>query len=378
MDVDAPRGLLRFFSEMEDPRMDRTKRHSLGDILAITICAVICGADEWTEIELFGKARLEWLRTFLELPNGIPSHDTFGRVFSRLDPEQLERCFGQWIATLAEASGGKLIAVDGKTLRRSFDAAGNKAAIHRVSAWSATNRLVLGQLTTDAKSNEITAIPQLLKLLDITDSVVTIDAMGCQKAIAKQIVEQKGHYVLQVKDNQPTLHDLLKETFDEITTRPIPGEKYGFYEHTDGGHGRVETRRIWTTEWLDWYDGRSAWARLGCFLCVESTRTVGGKTSIDRRYFISDLTGQSAETLLGYVRGHWGIENQLHWSLDVSFREDERRNRVGHSAENLSRMRRLALNLLRQEKTCKLGVKAKRLKACLEQEYMLKLLSGRI
>ena len=251
---------------------------------------------------------------------------------------------------MAEAGDGKLIAIDGKTLRRSFAAAGNRAAIHMVSAWSATNHLVLGQLTTDAKSNEITAIPQLLKLLDIADSVVTIDAMGCQKAIAQQIVEQRGHYVLQVKDNQPKLHDLLKETFDEITTRPIPAEKYGFYEHTDGGHGRVETRRIWTTEWLDWYDGRSAWARLGCLLCVESTRTVGGKTSVERRYFISDLAGQTAETLLVYVRGHWGIENQLHWSLDVSFREDERRNRVGHSAENFSRMRRLALNLLRQEK----------------------------
>ncbi len=378
MDVDAPRGLLRFFNELVDPRMDRTKLHSLGDILAITICAVICGADEWTEVELFGKARLKWFRTFLELPNGIPSHDTFGRVFSRLDPVQLEQCFSKWIATLAQASGGKLIAVDGKTLRRSFDAAGAKAAIHMVSAWSETNHLVLGQLATNAKNNEITAIPQLLKLLDITDSVITIDAMGCQKAIAKQIVKQNGHYVLQVKSNQPKLHDLLKETFDEITTRPIPGEKYGCHEQTNGGHGRVETRRIWTTEWLDWYDGRSAWARLGCFICVESTRRVGGKISIDRRYYISDLAGLDAETMLGYVRGHWGIENKLHWSLDVSFREDERRNRIGHSAENFSRIRRLALNLLRQEKTCKLGVKAKRFKAGLEQEYMLKLLSGGI
>ena len=378
MDVDASRGLLRFFNELEDPRMDRTKLHSFGDILAITICAVICGADDWTEIELFGKAKLKWLQTFLKLPNGIPSHDTFGRVFSQLNPEQLERCFSKWIATLAESSGGKLIAIDGKTLRRSFDTAGNKAAIHMVSTWSETNHLVLGQLATSAKSNEITAIPRLLKLLDITGSVVTIDAMGCQRAIAKQIVEQQGHYVLQVKDNQPKLHDLLEETFNEITTRPIPNEKYGFYEQTDGGHGRVEIRRIWTTEWLDWYDGRSVWAGLGSFICVENTRRVGENTSVERRYFISDLTGREAETMLGYVRGHWGIENKLHWSLDVSFREDERRNRIGHSAENFSRVRRLALNLLRQEKTCKLGVKAKRLKAGLEQEYMLKLLSGKI
>jgi len=375
MDVGATRGLLRFFAELEDPRMDRTKLHLLSDILAITICAVICRADQWTEIELFGKAKLKWLKTFLKLPNGIPSHDTFGRVFSRLDPEQLERCFSKWIAALSESSGGKLIAVDGKTLRCSFDTASNKAAIHMISAWCETNHLVLGQLATDAKSNEITAIPRLLKMLDISDSVVTIDAIGCQKSIAKQIVRQNGHYVLQVKSNQPKLHGLLKETFDEITTQAIPGEKYGFHEQTDGGHGRVETRRIWTTEWLDWYQGRSDWAELGSFICVESTRRVGGKTSVERRYYISDLAGRDAETMLGYVRGHWGIENKLHWSLDVSFREDTRRNRIGHSAENLSRIRRLTLNLLRQDKTCKLGVKGKRLKACLEHDYMLTILS---
>lgn len=376
MDVGAPRGLLRYWDELEDPRMDRTKLHSLSDILAITICAVICGADTWTEIELFGKAKLKWLRSFLELPNGIPSHDTFARVFSRLDPEQLERCFRKWIASLVESSGGKLIAVDGKTLRRSFDTAAGKAAIHMISAWSETNHLVLGQLATDAKSNEITAIPRLLKLLDISDSVVTIDAIGCQKSIARQIVKQNGHYVLQVKGNQPKLHELLKETFDEITTRPIPGEKYGFHQQTNGGHGRVETRRIWTTEWLDWYGGRSAWAGLGSFICVERVRRVAETTSIERHYYISDLAGLEAEKLLGYIRGHWGIENKLHWSLDVTFREDERRNRIGHSAENFSRIRRMALNLLRQDKSCKLGLKAKRLKACLEEPYLLKLLAS--
>lgn len=381
MDVGAPRGLLRYFGELQDPRMDRTKLHLLDDILVITICAVICGADTWTEIELFGKSKHHWLNSFLELPNGIPSHDTFGRVFSRLDPQQFECCFRKWIAALAESSGGKLIAVDGKTLRRSFDTAAEKAAIHMVSAWSETNQLVLGQLATEAKSNEITAIPQLLKLLDISDSIVTIDAMGCQKSIAKQIVKQNAHYVLQVKSNQPKLHDLLQETFDEITTRPIPGEKYGFYEHTDAGHGRVETRRIWTSEWLDWYQGRSAWAALRSFVCVERVRRVGHKTSTERHYYISDLPGQTgddAKKLLGYVRGHWGIENKLHWRLDVSFREDERRNRIGHSAENFSRIRRLALNLLRRNKSCKLGVKAKRLKACLQEQYLLDLLAAEI
>ncbi len=378
MDVEAPRGLLRFFDELEDPRMDRTKLHSLGDILFITLCAVICGADGWTEVELFGKSKRPWLKTLLDLPNGIPSHDTFGRVFSRLDPEQLERCFLQWTAALAEASGGKLIAIDGKTLRRSFDKANSKAAIHMVSAWCETNNLVLGQLATDAKSNEIKAIPRLLAMLDISDSVVTIDAMGCQKAIAKQIVEQHGHYVLQVKKNQAGLHDLVQETFDELTGRGIPGAAYSAHEEVDAGHGRVETRRIWTTEWTSWYQSRADWAGLRSLVCVESMREVDGQTSTERRYYISDLGGGDAQAMLGYVRGHWGIENKLHWSLDVTFREDTLRNRVGHSPENFSRIRRLSLNLLRQDKTCKAGIKGKRLQACLREDYLLKVLCQKI
>ena len=375
MDVEAPRSLLRRFDEVEDPRVERTKLHRLPDILVITLCAVICGADSWTEIELFGKAKFDWLRTFLELPNGVPSHDTFGRVFCRLDPEQFEQCFLTWMQALAQASGGRLIAIDGKTLRRSFDKANNKAAIHMVSAWSETNRIVLGQLATDAKSNEITAIPRLLEMLDITDSVVTIDAMGCQKAIARQIVEQEGHYVLQVKGNQETLHDLVKETFDELTSGTMSGVPCSYYEEANGGHGRVETRRIWTTEWTDWYPKRSDWAGLRSFVCVESQRTVDGQSSTDRRYYISDLGGVEASMMLEYVRGHWGIENRLHWSLDVAFREDTLRNRVGYSAENLSRIRRLALNLLRRDKTCKAGIKGKRLQACLKEEYLLRVLS---
>lgn len=374
MDVEAPRGLLRFFDELEDPRMNRTKRHSLSDILVITICAVICGADEWTEIELFGKLKHKWLKTFLELPHGIPSHDTFGRVFSLLDPKQLEQCFQRWIAAMAECSGGQLIAIDGKTIRRSFDKADNKAAIHVVSAWSETNSLVLGQVATDEKSNEITAIPQLLKMLDITDSVVTIDAMGCQKAIAKQIVKQKGHYVLQVKKNHAGLYDVMKEMFDELTGKGIPCVQYAFHEDVDADHGRVETRRIWTTDWTDWYADRKKWKNLRSFVCVESERTVGDTTSIDRRYYISDLDGRDAAVMLGYVRGHWGIENKLHWSLDVTFREDDLRQRKGHSAENLSRIRRLVLNLLRQDKSVKVGAKAKRFKASLDHEYLIKIL----
>ena len=375
MDVEAQRGLLRIFGDVEDPRMERTKLHLLPDILAITLCAVICGADTWMEIELFGQSKLEWLRTFLALPHGIPSHDTFGRVFARLDPEQLERCFAAWMQALAQASGGRLMAIDGKTLRRSFDKANRKAAIHMVSAWCQTNHLALGQLATDAKSNEITVIPKLLKMLDISDSVVTIDAMGCQKVIAQQIVEQQGHYVLQVKGNQESLHDLMKGTFDELAGRGIPGVPYSSHEEVDGGHGRVETRRIWTTEWIGWYAQRAEWTGLRTFVCVESERTVDGQTSKDRRYYISDLGGVEARTMLKYVRGHWGIENQLHWSLDVTFREDTLRNRVGHSAENFSRIRRLALNLLRRDKSCKIGLKGKRLQACLKEDYLLRILS---
>lgn len=374
MDVEAPRGLLRFFEELEDPRMDRTKLHSLSDILVITICAVICGADEWTEIELFGNSKRKWFKTFLALPNGVPSHDTFGRVFSRLDPKQLEQCFQRWMGAMAECTGGQLIAIDGKTIRRSFQKADNKAAIHVVSAWSETNSLVLGQLATDDKSNEITAIPRLLKMLDITDSVITIDAMGCQKAIAKQIVNQKGHYVLQVKKNHAGLHDVIEEMFDELTGRGIAGVRHAFHEDVYAGHGRVETRRIWTTDWTGWYDDRKKWKDLRSFICVESVREVDARRSTERRYYISDLDGQDAPAMLGYIRGHWGIENKLHWSLDVTFREDNLRQRVGHSAENLSRIRRLALNLLRQDKSVKVGAKAKRLKACLEGGYLRKIL----
>jgi len=378
MDVKAPRGFMRILGQIEDPRIDRAKMHSLLDILVISLCAVICGADTWTEVELFGRSKLAWLQTFLALPNGIPSHDTFGRVFSRIKPDQLERAFVEFMNELAKVSGGDLLAVDGKTVRNSFDKAGNRAAIHMVSAWSETNRLVLGQLATEEKSNEITAIPKLLALLDLTDTVVTIDAMGCQKKIAEQIVQQDGHYVLQVKDNQPALHGVVSEAMNELMDRGIAGVCVASHEEVDAGHGRIERRRIWTTEWTQWYADREAWAGLNTFICVERERIVGERSSLQRSYYISDLRGVAAEQMLGYIRGHWGIENKLHWCLDVAFREDGQRQRIGHSAENASRVRRLALNLLRGEKTCRAGVKAKRLKAALDEQYLLKVISGGI
>lgn len=378
MDVSASQGPLRVFEQVEDPRVDRTKAHSLYNILVITLCAVLCGADTWTDVALFGRTKRAWLETFLNLPNGIPSHDTFGRVFSRLDPQQLEACFMAFTSRLAEAIGGNVMAIDGKTLRRSFDKAGKKSAIHMVSAWCESNRMVLGQLATDAKSNEITAIPKLLAMLDVTDTVVTIDAMGCQKKIAKQIVDQEGHYVLQVKSNQPALHDTVAETMDDLIKGDIPHVSLAYHEAVDGDHGRVERRQIWTTEWIDWYSGKSDWPGLKTFICVERERQIGEDTSRERSYYISDLVGVPPERMLGYIRGHWGIENRLHWCLDVAFREDESRQRIGHSAENASRIRRLALNLLRNEKTCKNGVKAKRLKAALDQDYLLKVICGEI
>ncbi|MBI4719150.1 MAG: ISAs1 family transposase [Planctomycetes bacterium] len=309
------------------------------------------------------------------MPHGIPSYDTFGRVFARLNPGELERCFQAWTQALATAGGGRLIAFDGKTIGRSFDKANGRASIHMVSAWCQANRLVLGQRATDEKSNEIKASPQLLALLDVTDAVVTIDAMGCRTTIARQIVEQGGHYVLQVKKNQDTLYERIKGTFDELTVRPIGGVTVSFHEDVDAGHGRIETRRLWTTDWTDWYAQRGEWAGLRSFVCVESERMAEGPTSTDRRYCITDLGGIDAPTMLEYVRGHWGIENQLHWSLDVAFREDTLRQRVGHSAENLSRIRRLALNLLRKDRTCRAGINGKRLQACLKEEYLTRLLS---
>ena len=378
MAVDAPRGLLRYFNELKDPRMNRTKRHNLTDILTIAICAIICGAEGWTQIEEFGYAKLKWFRTFLELPHGIPSHDTFGRVFAKLNPNAFEACFLKWVNALADKSHGRLIAVDGKTLRHSFDRANQKAAIHMVSAWSAANNLVLGQLATEAKSNEITAIPKLLELLDLKDAVVSIDAMGCQKAIAKTLIDQQGDYLLQLKANQNGLYQDVKLLFDQCIRDDCQGVAYATAESTDGGHGRVEQRRIWTTWEVDWFSELSAWKGLRCFICVESERYVNGETSKERRYYISSLDGQDPQRILSLIRGHWRIENGLHWCLDVQFREDDSRIRQGYAAENYSRLNRIALNLLKQQVHHKVGIKTKRLRAGWDHDYLLKVLTAEV
>ncbi|RPJ22327.1 MAG: ISAs1 family transposase, partial [Planctomycetaceae bacterium] len=308
MDADAPRGLLRAFSELKDPRMNRTKRHSLGDILAIAISAIICGADGWTQVAKFGRCKIKWFRTFLELPNGIPSHDTFGRIFAALDPRAFEECFMKWIADVAVASAGRLIAIDGKTIRRSLDTANGRAAIHMVNAWCAANHMVLGQLATDAKSNEITAIPELLKLLDINGAVITIDAAGCQKKIAERIVDQGGHYILQLKGNQGSLHDETVALFDQCLTDDCRGIAYSTARTIDKGHGRIEERRIWATSEVNWFAEKGKWKNLRSLIRVQAKRTIGEETSTEYRYYISDLSADNASGLLAYIRGPWGVE----------------------------------------------------------------------
>lgn len=364
----------KYFAILPDPRVDRTKLHKLEDILTIALCAVISNADTWNDIADFGDAKEPWLRTFLELPHGIPSHDTFGRVFAALDPEAFEQSFQAWIADLAGSSQGKLIAIDGKTIRRSIDRASGKAALHLVSAWVHENHAVFGQIATDDKSNEITAIPKLLEMLRLKDATVTIDALGCQKDIAQKVVDREGHYVLAVKGNQGTLHDDLKLFLDDAIARDFAGIPHDHQEQTEKGHGRIETRKTWCTSQVQWLQDRHDWPGLRSIAVVDSQRKIENRTACERRYFISSHSGRSAQQIAMAVRNHWCVENELHWSLDMCFNEDQSRARIGNAAENLSRLRRLALTLLKQDKTAKVGIKGKRLLAAWDQKYLLRIL----
>ena len=363
-----------YFSGLEDPRSDHTRWHQLIDIITITVCGVICGADSWVELEQFGKSKEEWLKRFLELPNGIPSHDTFGRVFAQLDAQQFRDCFLSWVQAVSAVTRGQVIAIDGKTVRRSHDKSSGKSAIHMVSAWASENRLVLGQTKVAEKSNEITAIPELLALLDISGCIVTIDAMGCQKEIARLIVEDGGDYVLALKENQGQLYREVKELFEDEGLVATEGD---FHETVNKGHGRLEHRRCWSIadrECLSYLNSRGEWLGLQSVAKVTGERRIGETVSKESRYYISSLPG-NAEQLLYAIREHWGIENSLHWVLDIAFREDESRVRKGHGPENLATMRHMALNLLRQETSAKVGIKARRLKAGWDENYLLKVLS---
>jgi predicted transposase YbfD/YdcC len=369
------------FAPLTDPRADRGQDHLLLDIVTVALCAVVCGADGWVGVETFGRAKAAWLRTFLALPGGIPSHDTFGRVFARLDPGEFQRCFLAWVRAAVPETAGQVVALDGKTLRRSHDRANGKAALHMVSAWACDSGLVLGQVAVDDRSNEISAIPALLRLLDVAGATVTIDAMGCQTAIAAQIVAQGADYALALKDNHPTLHAEVAEEFAAARANGFADFAPADHAHwatVEQGHGRIETRRYWTIRepaTVAALDQGNAWAGLRAIGLVERECRVGTTVSVETRHYL--LSGAGGAAAFGRaVRSHWGIENRVHWVLDVAFREDESRVRSGDGAANLAVLRHFALNLLRQERTAKGSLATKRFRAALEDAYLLTVLAG--
>jgi len=365
------------FGELKDPRMDRTKLHDLINILVIAICAIIAGADNWEDVEEFGKARIEWFKTFLLLPNGIPSHDTFTRVFAHLDPQQFQGCFMGWISAASTVISGQVIALDGKTLRRSHDKGIGKAAIDMVSAWATANRLVLGQVKVDEKSNEITAIPALLEALEVAGCIVTIDAIGCQTEIAEKIIEREADYVLSLKENQGHLYEDVERLFVDLEDSQYQAYAFEYEKTVNKDHGRIEIRECWTIsdpEVLRHLRGFENWKGLQTVSRIQAQRWIGAEKSCEDRYHIASITG--AKRVLWAVRSHWGIENELHWTLDIVFDEDHCRVRKDHGPENLALLRHIALNLLKQEKTCKRGIKGKRLLAGWNQDYLFKVLAG--
>jgi predicted transposase YbfD/YdcC len=366
------------FGEISDPRQGQNVQHKLLDVIIIAICGVICGADGWVEIENFGRQKEGWLRKYLELPKGIPSHDTFGRVFARIDPEEFQHSFMEWVQAIQEITRGQVIGVDGKQLRRSHDMSTGKSALYMVNAWAEANHLVLGQRQVDEHSNEIKAIPELLKLLDIQGCIVTIDAIGTQKQIAKTILERGADYALAVKDNQAKLHQDIRYLFEYDQCNEFQEAPYDYAKTVNKGHGRIDVRECWTTddpEYLTSIRALHKWPGLQSIAMVVTKRFTDEKISSETRFYISSLAG-NAEQILHAVRGHWGVENGLHWVLDVAFDEDHSRVRKDHAPANLAVLRQMALNLLKQENTAKGGIKAKRLQAGWNEDYLLKVLSG--
>lgn len=362
--MDSP---LKYFAELRDPRVERTREHLLEEILLMTIAAVLSGAGGWNEIEDYGHAKIDWFKSFLTLPGGIPSHDTFNRVFSALDPDQLEQGFVAWVRSIAQLTAGEVVSIDGKALKGTREA-GKKAIVHMVSAWANSNSLVLAQRKVDDKSNEITAIPKLLDALELSGTVVTIDAMGCQRSIARQIVEKKADYILAVKENQGHLLAGVKDSFRMLDADAVA-------EEIDCGHGRVERRTCSVIADTSLIDKAVEWASLQGLVRIEAERyhKLSGKIEHEIRYYITSLQPEAAR-LNSAIRQHWGIENKLHWVLDVGFGEDLSRKRQGNAAQNFSLINRIALNLLKQDKTCKLGMHGKRLKAGWDNNYLLHIL----
>lgn len=366
------------FASLPDPRVVGRSEHRLLDIVAVAILAIICGADGWDDFEDFGKCKESWLKSFLDLSSGIPSADTFRRVLSAIDPEAFRRCFVAWMQALVGSTEGKLVAIDGKTARRSFERAAGRSPLHMVSAWVQQNNLTLGQFATDPESNEITAIPKLIEMLDLRGATVTIDAMGAQKGIAQAIVNKEADYILALKGNQTKLHEDVARLFSEADTGFFSLVKHTMHETIDERHGRRELRRVWVTTDVHRIEETSKWPKLRSVILVERERQVGpdGAISYERQYFISSLARTGAKKMASLIRGHWSIENGCHWVLDVAFREDESRIRVGQ--ENVSLLRKIALNLLKQDATTKRGIAAKRKKAGWDHDYLLRVLSGTI
>jgi len=374
--------LVEHFKSITDPRVDRTKDHDLIDILVIAICGLLCAAESFNDMEDFGKAKEDWFRTFLKLRSGIPSHDTFNRVFAALDPKEFLECFLRWTQSLRQAVAQEIVALDGKALRRALNR--QESPKYVVSAWAESNNLVLGQLKVEEKSNEITAVPELLRVLELAGCIVTVDAMGCQKKIAKEIIEADADYVLALKANQETVHAEVKGFLDATledkqkkrpsgAVLPKAAAQLQELETVEKDHGRLEIRRYYQSAELGWFADQAKWEGLCSVGMVEALREMDGKSTVERRYYLSSLPLDVA-TFARAVRGHWGVENKLHWVMDVCFREDQSRARTGYAAENLATLRRLALNLLKREKTKKRGIRGKQLNASWDHSYLLRLL----
>jgi predicted transposase YbfD/YdcC len=368
------------FADVEDPRRDEGKRHSLTAIIVMALCAVICHADTWPEIEEFARSKENWFRQFLELPHGIPTQYTFRRLFLLLDPEQVQKCFLAWVESVQETTNGDVVAVDGKALRRAFTQGGKKGMIHMVNAWSSLNHLVLGQVKVDKKSNEITAIPRLLDMLVLNNCIVTIDAMGCQREIAQKILDAEADYLLALKKNQGTLYDDVDHLFAHAQPHNFEQPEMDYTKQVGKGHGRVENRQCWVIadgEWLALLRRQHDWPQLRTIVKIEASRSIDDKRrKPDRRYYISSLEPDAAR-ILEATRAHWEVENKVHWVLDVAFREDESRLRKGNGQENMAALRRWSLNLIRQEKSVKGSIKTKRLKAGWDNSYLEKVLFGK-
>lgn len=361
--------------QIKDPRIERKKLHSLKDILVIAVCATICGADNWEDIAEFGESKHAFFSGFLELKNAIPSHDTFRRVFILLDNIELKTLFVEWISAAVSLSKGSLVNIDGKNLRGSSEPIKGRKALNIVSAWASGQSVVLGQVKCEEKSNEITAIPELLKILNIAGCIVTIDAIGCQKNIVAEIADKQADYVISLKGNQGILHKEIKDYLDWAERTGFAEIQYDYCRTLEKGHGRIEERRCWVTEEIGWLEGKEDWKNLKTVVMVEAIREViGGKRTVERRYFISSLEANAVE-LLRCVRGHWAIENKLHWCLDIAFREDQSRVREATSAENLATLRHIGINLLKQEKSNSRGIEGKRKKAGWDENYLRKVLN---